>query len=1486
MAQRAQQIVSHLNYPQGLLAGQTAIITGSGQGIGAEAARLFANEGCKVVVCDVDSKKADAVAKSINDASPNRAIAVAGDVTDKTYLEALVKKAAEFGGGEIHYIVNNAGYTWDGVIHKITDKQWDTIIAVHNTAPFQLVRAAAPYFRVKDGKPRCIINISSTSGTHGNAGQANYSLAKAGVTGLTKTIAKEWGPQFGVRANTIAFGHIDTRLTRAKEAGAFITTPDGQRVALGIPSAQLQARKGDTAEPVQQYKDIPLGRPGTAIEAASSILAVCSPLFAYVNGQTIEVKLAQRDYGRAREHLIHVEEYERQLEALLSALLQEQDGAQAEAVPSPHTQAPFDPADLITLLSNAQSDSRGSINLLSRLVLVHRRRDVAAFLVDQLLDHVAARNSDAVHSPPSTLSWLNSLNEQDLSEPLEFQSPPGKNIRLSNSLEHEYENPRTSEDSSGLAEVWQFLGYLIVEVANAHSQDTTSIMAVVYQTLAKLHHRGLVPVNIYDWANSSFSSSVQRSPTLHLLSSRILSTLSDASWRSYQDEAITRGEQLGISYQKTQDPPGGRFRLKVRELGPEAWLEFVLWCCVESNCPQAGANLVSLLAEQHSHPWCASSWQAKSDQDRDIKIDWDRAKSRTGGAVGRIEGYSHDNPLAEIPPHTISAEVIRALIEGSIDEVGAHQVSAAPSSSTLAGTLQSLLTFLHPHHLPKDYTDYISARSFDSLAPALFARPKTVEDLTDTLSNIRALSIADNRMSSVPVRMDYHSIVQQSQLYAGLLHAYMHACGCHAEVRKAIDAYDKVQEMVDQSKVKAITSFLSLPPDQQDPSVRNQDFIMSHGQLPLFRIAAFLDVLNDSNHTSLSEWLIYSTDVDGPFIPTSAFERESVASALIRYAGANHDQQLLRYVMTAVHGRRLKPPVSVLRLEANAHIQFCDFQSAATSLQSLKPAVAGGFHPDNLACLATCILRLEARCHTKDHRRAKGHLAEAVALMRDILHGRYNGNPGDFDIVQRQLFKQQIGHILRMCANLPSPELNLIASSFREKLPNSNAPTLLKRTFNIFLHGIVEVMGAAEGVRLWDQFCQRPSMGKYEVADHVSYFGRDSLAMDLNGDQNSSLYTPHATMSEDETFNSPDPFHSALDESNPMAESRAFTNADPAIILENTGFQDFIPEPSPAWSKTEFIDENLAYRQAQQHNPVVMPSIRSLMVIVNRAMHEARAEDASQAQRASSLLRSSWIKDHFRAFGLGDEYQDLLGTIGEQVPERKTKCCKISIVLPVFLDLICSSAMAFHMAGFLSRLLRPFSTSVVRPLVPDSLAAADLPANTQRAIVAGGCFWGTEELYRKHWKDKGLIDCRVGYTGGDKDEPTYPEVCTGRTGHAESLLIAYDPDKVSYRQLIEFFFKMHDPTTLNRQGADTGTQYRSAVFAETDEQEKIANEVKDKVAKEWYKDKPVTTEIKRATKWWDAEPLHQDYIHVQLSQGNSPYQCPAHYVRPFPPLSE
>ncbi|KAH6871225.1 hypothetical protein B0T10DRAFT_261363 [Thelonectria olida] len=268
-----------LNFPRGMLAGQTAIITGAAQGIGAETAAILAREGCKVVIADIDSAKASKTAEAIN-SDGGAAIAVAGDITNNEAIDKLVKKAAEFSGGKIHIIINNAGYAWDDPIDKIQDKQWDTIIALHNTAPFKLIRAAAPYFMVKDGEPRSIVNISSTSGIHGNAGQASYALAKAGLVGLTKTLAQEWGPEYGVRANTVAFGAIKTRLTQAP-VGEYVVKPDGMKHAVGF--------HGGYDEEEKWVGDIPLRRIGSPTDAGQAILAVVSPLFSYVTGQTIMV---------------------------------------------------------------------------------------------------------------------------------------------------------------------------------------------------------------------------------------------------------------------------------------------------------------------------------------------------------------------------------------------------------------------------------------------------------------------------------------------------------------------------------------------------------------------------------------------------------------------------------------------------------------------------------------------------------------------------------------------------------------------------------------------------------------------------------------------------------------------------------------------------------------------------------------------------------------------------------------------------------------------------------------------------------------------------------------------------------------------------------------------------------------------------------------------------------------------------------------------
>ncbi len=163
--------------------------------------------------------------------------------------------------------------------------------------------------------------------------------------------------------------------------------------------------------------------------------------------------------------------------------------------------------------------------------------------------------------------------------------------------------------------------------------------------------------------------------------------------------------------------------------------------------------------------------------------------------------------------------------------------------------------------------------------------------------------------------------------------------------------------------------------------------------------------------------------------------------------------------------------------------------------------------------------------------------------------------------------------------------------------------------------------------------------------------------------------------------------------------------------------------------------------------------------------------------------------------------------------------------------------------------------------------AAD-PATLKTATLAGGCFWGVEELIRKM---PGVVQTEVGYTGGSVANATYQN----HEGHAEAIKITYDPSKISYDKILEFFFTIHDPTTVNRQGNDVGTSYRSAIFVHDDEQRQVAERVKAKVNQSGAWKRPVVTEIASAKEFWTAEAYHQDY----LQKNPNGYTC--HYVRPI-----
>ena len=265
------------------LEGKVALITGSGRGIGRELALMLAKDGAHIVVNDLDADPGNQTVEDII-AMGAKAVACNGSVTDDDFPERFINTALDtFGGLDI--IVNNAGYTWDNVIQKMDDDQWQAILDCHVTAPFRILRAAQPHikrlFLEEQEKGitnyRKVVNISSTSGMNGNAGQINYSTAKAGVVGMAKTMAKEWG-RYNVNVNAVGFGLIKTRLTDA-DAKKDESTIDieGNKIKVGVNSALFEAAK----------TMIPLGRPGTPQEAAGAIYMFCIPESNYVTGQIL-----------------------------------------------------------------------------------------------------------------------------------------------------------------------------------------------------------------------------------------------------------------------------------------------------------------------------------------------------------------------------------------------------------------------------------------------------------------------------------------------------------------------------------------------------------------------------------------------------------------------------------------------------------------------------------------------------------------------------------------------------------------------------------------------------------------------------------------------------------------------------------------------------------------------------------------------------------------------------------------------------------------------------------------------------------------------------------------------------------------------------------------------------------------------------------------------------------------------------------------------
>lgn len=755
------------------------------------------------------------------------------------------------------------------------------------------------------------------------------------------------------------------------------------------------------------------------------------------------------------------------------------------------------------LLLRARITAPVRLDLLSYLGVTQGRWEAVLWLTKTLLAHTKAAGTLPQYETILHLqSWRGSGSLDELTDngiwadPVSrpFGAPLPSLDKLTGSTDRKTPTVGSRPLSDALGHIWQSTGNMILEATDRSSEECRVIMSHVYQILAHLHHIGAIPNTMYNYSPAIDPSVLQKPPTLHLLSSRILTTLSDAVWRAEEKEVISEAASVGAEYSyKGHELPEARYKVRVRELGTEVWLDLILWSCVEGGWISEATWIVTEMGKRKGKSkWSVINWDAIQEPPtsgtlKASRVDWQGVMSRIGGAVGGIEGYNEAPPFVEMGARTISSEVVAALVDGLVNLVRPVAENGGKTPTEVWENISTCKNLLERGRfgLESNSWNSIILRLVESQGFNPETEPGMLEHILDFAPTYQQELEASNSPAA-PGSFAQAYVAEQSAASLGLLHRTLHAFACQGDLQGALRTIKQLQSLVDANRNKSIREFKvrieeSLrkgDEDSLDPvDYYNQETDVPgfHPHVPVRTLAVFLDLITDAKLFEVGKWLLYSDAIDGRIIPSILYGAPSLQPALLRFATATKDVKLFNRLV----GRDMIPPLPEGHLRALLHCQIAlgKWDAVEEFLKYRRDERNLTWDSTDVMAVASSIMHLE-KSNEPDSEFA---ITRAKDILQGLLRGDYNtpsdpSQPRDFS---RPRLLNQLRRILK---TVPDLLANILPSASVETGQAHATTSIPVHSFNILLEGVAETCGSVEGKRLWTLWCQAPKPFKEQNA--------------------------------------------------------------------------------------------------------------------------------------------------------------------------------------------------------------------------------------------------------------------------------------------------------------------------------------------------------------------------------------------------------------------